>query len=62
MIQLDTIYNEDCMIGMKEIPDGSVDLILTDLPFGISAHRWDSVLPLNELFAEYKRIVKSGGG
>ena len=61
MIQLDTIYNEDCMIGMKEIPDGTVDLILSDLPFGISAHKWDSILPLDDLFAEYKRILKRGG-
>lgn len=61
MIQLDTIYNEDCMIGMKEIPDDSVDMILCDLPFGISNHQWDSVLPLDELFTEYKRITKRGG-
>lgn len=60
-MQLDTIYNEDCMIGMKDIPDGSVDLIVADLPFGISNHQWDSVLPLDELFTEYKRIVKGGG-
>ena len=61
MIELDTIYNQDCMIGMKEIPDGSIDLILCDLPFGVSAHKWDCVLPLDELFSEYKRITTEGG-
>lgn len=59
---IDTIHNVDCMVGMKNIPDGSIDLILCDLPFGVSANKWDSILPLDKLFDEYKRIVKRGGG
>jgi len=60
MIQLDTIYNEDCLEGMKRIPDGSVDCIICDLPYGTTANKWDSVIPLDLLWAEYKRIVKKG--
>jgi len=57
-MELDTIYNEDCLEGMKRIPDGSVDCIICDLPYGTTACKWDSVIPLDELWRQYKRIVK----
>ena len=57
MIELDTIYNEDCLEGMKRIPDGSVDMILCDLPYGITANKWDKLLPLDELCKEYARLL-----
>ena len=41
MIELDTIYNEDCLEGMKRIPDGSVDMVLCDLPYGKTMCKWD---------------------
>lgn len=44
---------------MKEIPNGVVDLILCDLPYGTTQNKWDSILPLDRLWAEYWRIVKS---
>jgi site-specific DNA-methyltransferase (adenine-specific) len=44
---------------MKEIPDGSVDMILADLPYGTTQNKWDSVLPLPELWREYHRVAKA---
>lgn len=58
MIELDRIYNEDCLEGMQRIPDGSIDAVICDLPYGTTANKWDSVIPLDELWAEYKRICK----
>lgn len=59
---IDTIFNEDCLIGMKRIPDKSIDMILCDLPYGTTRNKWDSVIPLDELWQQYKRIIKKGGG
>ena len=46
---------------MKRIPDGSVDMILCDLPYGTTRNEWDSVIPLDKLWAQYNRIIKSNG-
>jgi len=56
--ELNKIYNCDCFDGMKDIPDGSVDMILCDPPYGMTALEWDVCLPLDKLWAEYKRITK----
>ena len=48
----------NCLERMKEIPDGSVDLILTDPPYGTTACKWDSVIDLEEMWKELKRIIK----
>lgn len=48
----------DCLERMREIPDGSVDLILCDLPYGTTACAWDSVIPFDPLWAQYRRIAK----
>ena len=61
MIELNKIYNEDCLEGMKRIPDKSVDMILCDLPYGITQNKWDSVIPLDSLWKEYNRIIKDNG-
>lgn len=58
MIELDKIYNEDCLEGMKRIPDGSVDCIICDLPYGTTRNQWDSVIPLDKLWEQYKRVCK----
>ncbi len=55
------IKQGDCLELMKEIPDGSIDLILCDLPYGITDCRWDSVIPLDLLWKQYKRIIKPHG-
>ena len=61
MIELNTIYNEDCLEGMKRIPDGSIDMILCDLPYGTTACKWDTIIPFEPLWAEYKRVIKTNG-
>ena len=48
----------DCLEVMKSIPDGSVDLILCDLPYGTTACKWDSVIPFEPLWEQYRRIAK----
>jgi len=60
-IELNTIYNEDCLEGMKRIPDKSVDMILCDLPYGTTQNKWDSVIPLDRLWEQYNRIIKDNG-
>ena len=51
----------DCLELMKEIDDGSVDLILCDLPYGTTACSWDTIIPFEPLWAAYKRIIKPNG-
>lgn len=51
----------DCLELMKSIPDGSIDLILTDPPYGTTACKWDSVIPFEPMWAELKRIIKKNG-
>ena len=63
MIELNKIYNEDCLEGMKRIPDGSVDCIVCDLPYGVLNKKsegggWDNIIPLEPLWKEYLRITK----
>lgn len=48
----------DCLEVMKSIPDGSVDMILCDLPYGTTACKWDTVIPFEPLWAQYRRIAK----
>lgn len=51
----------DCLELMKNIPDGSIDMILCDLPYGTTRNKWDSVIPLSPLWEQYKRIIKRNG-
>ena len=51
----------DCLERMKEIPDGSVDMILADPPYGTTACKWDSVIPLDKMWKQLKRIIKPNG-
>ena len=55
------LYNGNCLDVMKDIPDGSVDMILCDLPYGTTACKWDTVIPFEPLWDEYKRIIKKNG-
>ncbi|OQA09478.1 MAG: DNA adenine methyltransferase YhdJ [bacterium ADurb.Bin374] len=48
----------DCLEIMKEIPDGSVNMVMCDLPYGTTQNSWDSVIPLASLWTEYRRICK----
>lgn len=58
MIEIDNIYNMDCLEGMKLIPDGSVDAVICDLPYGTTACAWDVVIPFEPLWEQYKRVIK----
>jgi site-specific DNA-methyltransferase (adenine-specific)/modification methylase len=55
------IYQGDCLEVMKRIDSASVDMILCDLPYGTTQNKWDSVIPLDELWKEYRRIIKPKG-
>lgn len=55
------LRNGDCLELMKDIPDGSVDMILCDLPYGTTACKWDSVIPFEPLWEQYRRIIKPHG-
>jgi len=57
----DIIVNADCLEAMKLIPDKSIDSVIADLPFGITACHWDSVIPFEPLWEQYKRIIKPNG-
>lgn len=58
---LNVITQGDCLEVMKGIPDGSVDMILCDLPYGTTRNKWDSIIPLDELWTQYERIIKERG-
>jgi site-specific DNA-methyltransferase (adenine-specific) len=55
------LYQGDCLEVMKSIPDGSVDMVLMDPPYGTTACKWDSVIPLESMWEQLKRIIKPNG-
>ena len=55
------LWKGDCLELMKDIPDGSVDLILTDPPYGTTNCRWDSVIPFEPMWEQLKCIIKPSG-
>jgi len=56
-----TIYNGDCLKLMTDIPDGSIDAIITDPPYGTTACKWDSVIPFDLMWEQLNRIIKPNG-
>lgn len=56
-----TLWQGDCLELMKNIPDGSVDLVLTDPPYGTTACKWDSVIPFEPMWEQLNRIIKPNG-
>ena len=73
-MELDTIYNMDCLEGMRQIPDGSIDAVICDLPYGTvkgmaiegwknkgDTCQWDEQLPTEELMEQYTRILRQNG-
>ena len=58
---INTIIQGETIEEMKRIADGSVDMILADLPYGTTACKWDTVIPFEPLWAEYERIIKPNG-
>jgi site-specific DNA-methyltransferase (adenine-specific) len=55
------LINADCLDAMRDIPDGSVDMVLTDPPYGTTACKWDSVIPFEPMWEHLKRITKPNG-
>ena len=51
----------DCLELMKDIPNGSIDMILCDLPYGITQSKWDVIIPFDKLWEQYNRIIKTNG-
>jgi len=56
-----SLHFGDCLEIMKQIPDGSIDMILCDLPYGTTQNKWDSIIPITELWYHYKRLIKDKG-
>ena len=61
MIKTNQIYNEDCLEDMKRIEDNTIDLILTDLPYGVTQNIKDKQISLEKLWIQYERIIKENG-
>ena len=57
-MELDRIYNMDCLEGMKQIPDGTIDAVICDLPYGTTENEWDAVIPFGPLWEQYLRVCK----
>ena len=51
----------DCLERMKEIPDGSVNMILTDIPYGTTQCKWDSVIPFESMWERINKLIKNNG-
>lgn len=61
MLNINDIYNGDCLELMKDIDDKSVDMILCDLPYAQTSNHWDSLISLDDLWIQYNRIIKDNG-
>ena len=66
MMEINKIYNEDCLEGMKKIDDGSIDCIICDLPYQVlnksnESAKWDNIIPFDKLWEQYNRIIKENG-
>jgi len=61
MLELNHLYNMDCLEGMKLIDDKSIDMILCDLPYGTTKCEWDVVIPFKPLWEQYERVIKDNG-
>ena len=61
MLDINKIYHDDCFNLFRQIDDKTIDLIICDLPYGITKNSWDSILDLDKLWIEYNRIIKDDG-
>lgn len=58
MLEINKLYNEDCLEGMKRIDDKSIDCVICDPPYGTTQNCWDSVIPFKPLWEQLNRIIK----
>ena len=61
MLSEPQLINDDCLQALPKIPDKSIDLILTDPPYGTTACKWDSIIPFEPMWKELKRIIRDNG-
>lgn len=61
MLEINKIYNGDCLDIMKDITDNSIDCIICDLPYGTTSNKWDVIIPFDKLWNQYERIIKKNG-
>ena len=61
MNNISNLMQGDCLELMKDIPDGSIDMILCDLPYGTTACKWDTIIPFEPLWEQYERVIKDNG-
>lgn len=58
-MKMNVIYHRDCLVdGLQSIPDNSVDMVLTDPPYGTTQNKWDSIVDMNLFWKEIKRVTK----
>ena len=57
-MECDYIRQGDCLKLMNELPDNSIDMVLCDLPYGVTRNVWDKKLPFDKLWQQYKRVAK----
>ena len=55
------LINGDCLVEMAQIPDGSVDMVMCDPPYGTTCCKWDSIIPLEPMWEHLKRVIKPNG-
>lgn len=60
-MEINKTYFGDCLEVMKLIDDATIDLIICDLPYGVTKNKWDSVIDLKMLWGEYERVIKTNG-
>lgn len=60
-LEINKVYNMDCLVGMQQIADKSIDMILCDLPYGETKNEDDIVIPFEPLWKQYCRIIKDNG-
>jgi site-specific DNA-methyltransferase (adenine-specific) len=60
-MEVNKIYNEDCLVGMQRIADNSIDVIITDPPYGCTACKWDTVTDLQAMWTQLWRVLKPNG-
>jgi DNA modification methylase len=55
---LNSVHCGDCLQLLPKVPSGSIDLVLCDLPYGMTHNKWDKFIPIERLWAEYKRVLR----
>jgi len=58
---VNSLIKDDCIAAMRQLPNECVDMVLCDLPYGTTQNKWDSVIPLDELWKQYRRVVRNDG-